>query len=195
MLLVMFAMFFFFMDGPSLSRLALRAVPIRMEYISALKSKFMDITRNLFFGYIMIALLQAVVAYIVFIIFNIKGSLVLACLTFILVFIPMIGAGMIYIPLTIIRIANGDIAGGILFFAVSMVFISGIDNILRPFFLRNRIHLHPLIILFAILGGIFAFGFNGFILGPLLVIIFLTVLDLFLTEHKISNEDQQEQST
>jgi len=188
-LLMTFSMFFLYIDGPYLSRLVLSAIPIKAEYISALTAKFMDITRNLFFGYIIVALLQSVVAYIIFVIFDIKGSLVLAVLTFIIVFIPMFGATILYIPLTILKIASGDIAGGILFFIVSVIFISGIDNVLRPFFLKNRIQLHPLIILFAILGGIFAFGFNGFILGPVLVILFLTVLDMFLLEHEIGRQE------
>ena len=190
MLLISFSVFFFYVDGPYLFRLALRAIPIKNEYISALTAKFLDITRNLFFGYIIVALLQSVVAYIVYTIFGVKGSLVFAVLTFFLVFIPMFGATIIWIPLGIIRIASGDIAGGILFMVISMVFISGIDNILRPFFLRDRIQLHPLIIFFAILGGIFTLGFNGFILGPVLVIFFLTVLDLFLVEHQLGAQDQ-----
>jgi predicted PurR-regulated permease PerM len=101
----------------------------------------------------------------------------------------MFGATVIWIPLGILRIARGDIAGGIVFMVVSAVFISGTDNILRPFFLKDRIRLHPLIILLAIFGGLAAFGFNGFILGPVLVIFFLTVLDLFLTEHKIGDKE------
>ena len=185
MLILAFSVFFFYVDGPYLTRLVLRAIPIRGEYISALTVKFMEITRNLFLGYIIVAALQSLVAYIVYTIFGIKGSLVLAVLTFILVFLPMIGATLIWIPLGILKIASGDIAGGLLFMVVSLVFISGIDNVLRPFFLKDRIQLHPLIILFSILGGLFAFGFNGFILGPVVVIFFLTVLDLFLTEHKI----------
>jgi predicted PurR-regulated permease PerM len=189
MLVMVFSTFFFYVDGPYLARLVLRAIPIRSEYISTLTAKFMDITRNLFFGYILVALLQAVVAYIIFTIFHIKGSLVLAVLTFILVFIPVLGGTLVYIPLTIIKIVGGDIAGGIVFFLISAIFISGIDNILRPFFLRDRIRLHPLIIFFAILGGLSVFGFNGLILGPVLVILFLTVLDLFLTEHQIGQHE------
>jgi predicted PurR-regulated permease PerM len=191
MLLMMFSLFFFYIDGPYLSQLVLRAIPIRKEYISALTTKFIDITRNLFFGYIIVALLQSVVAFVIYTIFGVKGSLVLSVLTFIIVFIPMFGAAIIYIPLTVLMIASGNIAGGILFLIISLIFISGIDNVLRPIFLRDRIHLHPLIIFFAILGGLFVFGFNGFILGPVLVILFLTVLDLFLTEHKIDQKDQQ----
>jgi len=189
LLVMMFSLFFFYADGPYLSRLVLRAIPIRAEYISALTKKFMEITRNLFLGYIIVALLQAVVAFAVFSIFKINGSLVLAVLSFLFVFIPVLGATVVYIPLTVLKIAGGDIAGGVVFFIVCAVFISGIDNVLRPFFLRDRIQLHPLIIFFAILGGLAVFGFNGFILGPVLVILFLTVLDLFLTEHKIGAQD------
>ena len=189
MLLMMFSLFFFYVDGPYLSRLVLRAIPIKREYITSLTAKFIDITRNLFFGYIIVALLQSVVAYIIFTIFGVKASLVLSVFTFVLVFIPLFGATVVYIPLAILKIASGNIAGGIIFFFVSVVFISGIDNVLRPFFLKDRIQLHPLIIFFAILGGLIVFGFNGFILGPVLVILFLTVLDLFLTEHKISHQE------
>ena len=190
MLVMVFSLFFFFADGPYLSRLVLRAIPIRTEYISTLTRKFMDITRNLFFGYIIVALLQSTVAYIIFSIFKINGSLVLAVVTFIVVFIPVLGATVVYLPLAIIKFVGGNISGGIIFLIVSMIFISGIDNVLRPIFLRDRIQLHPLIIFFAILGGLVVFGFNGFILGPVLVILFLTVLDLFLTEHKIGSQDQ-----
>jgi predicted PurR-regulated permease PerM len=65
-----------------------------------------------------------------------------------------------------------------------------LDNVLRPMFLRDRIQLHPLIIFFAILGGVSAYGFNGLILGPMVVILFLTVLDMFLNEHKIGEDLQ-----
>ena len=191
MLLLAFSVFFFYVDGPYLARLVLHAIPIKSEYISALTAKFMDITRNLFLGYIIVAALQSLIAYFVYTIFGIKGALVFAVLTFVLVFIPLLGATLIWIPLGVLKIAGGDIAGGIVFMIISAVFISGTDNILRPFFLKNRIQLHPLIILFAILGGLMAFGFNGLILGPVLVIFFLTVLDLFLTEHKIGSQDME----
>ncbi|GHV45335.1 AI-2E family transporter [Spirochaetia bacterium] len=188
LVLMMFCLFFFYIDGAYLSRLVLHAIPIRKEYISALTGKFMDITRNLFFGYIMVALIQAVMAYIIFSIFQMKGALVLAALTFICVFIPMIGGGLVWLPLGLIRIISGDLFGGVLFLIVSGLFISLLDNVLRPMFLRDRIQLHPLIIFFAILGGVSAFGFNGLVLGPMVVILFLTVLDLFLTEHKIETD-------
>jgi len=188
-LIMVFSLFFLFSDGPYLSKLFLHTIPLRREYISTLTTKFLDITRNLFLGYIMVALTQSIVAFILFTIFGVTGTLVFAVFTFILVFIPMIGPLTIWLPLGIIMIAGGEIARGILFMAFCAVFISGTENILRPIFLKDRIKLHPLIILFAILGGLVVFGFNGLILGPMLVIFFLTVLDIFLAEHRINQQD------
>jgi predicted PurR-regulated permease PerM len=182
---MVFSLFFFFMDGSYLSRLVLHIIPIRREYLKTLVVKFKDITRNLVLGYIMVALAQAALAFVVFVLFRVTGFLVFAVLTFFCAFIPIFGAGIVWFPLGLLRIINGDLWGGILFMAVSGIVISSLDNLLRPIFLKDRIQLHPLIIFFAILGGISTFGFNGIILGPMVVILFLTVLDLFLIEHKI----------
>jgi predicted PurR-regulated permease PerM len=100
----------------------------------------------------------------------------------------MIGGGLVWLPLGLIRVLTGNVVNGVLFLIVSGLFISLLDNILRPMFLKDRIQLHPLIIFFAILGGVSVFGFNGLILGPMIVILFLTVLDMFLIEHKIGED-------
>jgi predicted PurR-regulated permease PerM len=182
-------MFFFYVDGPYLSRLLLHSIPIRRSYLSALTAKFKDITRNLFFGYIIVALIQTVLAYIIFSVFGIRGSLALAALTFICVFVPIIGGGVVWLPIGLGMFLAGNTVRGVVFMLVSGFFISTLDNLIRPLFLRDRIQLHPLIIFFAILGGIKAFGFNGLVLGPVVVIFFLTVLDMFFTEHKLGEED------
>jgi predicted PurR-regulated permease PerM len=188
LVLMVFTLFFFYADGPYLSRLVIHAIPIRRAYMRTLIGKFMDITRNLFLGYILVALIQAALAYIIFTLFRVSGALVLAGLTFICVFIPMIGGGLVWLPLGVIRILTGNVLNGIIFLIVSGLFISLLDNILRPMFLKDRIQLHPLIIFFAILGGVSVFGFNGLVLGPMIVILFLTVLDMFLIEHRIEED-------
>jgi predicted PurR-regulated permease PerM len=182
---MVFSLFFFYLDGAYLSALVLHIIPIRKDYMTALVGKFKEITKNLVLGYIMVALVQALMAFIIFSVFRITGALVFAALTFFCAFIPIFGAGIVWFPLGLLQIFYGDIGGGILFLLASGIFISSLDNLLRPIFLKDRIQLHPLIIFFAILGGISVFGFNGIILGPMVVILFLTVLNLFLTEHKI----------
>jgi predicted PurR-regulated permease PerM len=193
LVLMVFSLFFFYVDGPYLSRLFLHAIPIRKEYLAALVDKFRDITRNLVLGYIIVALMQALMGFLVFSIFQVKGALVFAVLTFICVFIPMVGGSLVWFPLGLVRILSGDVAGGIVFWVVSAILISFLDNFIRPMFLQDRIQLHPLIIFFSILGGLSVFNLNGLILGPMIVILFLTVLDLFLTEHKMETSYKGEE--
>jgi predicted PurR-regulated permease PerM len=180
--LMIFCLYFFYLDGPYLARLLLHSIPIRKEHLSALSGKFLDITRNLFLGYIIVALIQAALAFVIFLLFRIEGAMVFAGLTFFCVFVPIFGGSLVWIPMGVFMFLNGRTGEAVLFMLVSMVFISVLDNFLRPWFLKTRIQLHPLIIFFAILGGISVFGFNGLVLGPLLVILFLTALDLFLAE-------------
>jgi predicted PurR-regulated permease PerM len=186
MMFMMFCLYFFYMDGPYLSQLVLHIFPIRRDYTQTLVGKFKDITRNLFLGYIMVSLVQALMAYLIFTIFGVKGSLVFAALVLVCAFVPMFGAGLVWFPLGMIRLLSGNVLGGVVFLLVSGFFISLLDNFLRPMFLQNRIQLHPLFIFVSILGGVTIFGFNGLVLGPMIVILFLTVLDLFLTEHNIN---------
>ncbi|MDR0706274.1 MAG: AI-2E family transporter [Treponema sp.] len=185
MAMMLFCLYFFYVDGHTLATLLKHTIPIRKEYMETLSSKFSEITRNLVMGYIAVAVIQSVAAGVIFTIFKIQGALVFATLVFVCSFIPLVGCSLVWWPLGILILLSGDIVQGIAFILSSMVFISTIDNFLRPIFLQDRIKLHPLVIFFAIMGGVGAFGLNGLILGPMIVILFLTVLDMFLTEHKI----------
>jgi predicted PurR-regulated permease PerM len=185
LLMMFFCLYFFYIDGRYLAGLVLHTIPIRKDYLSALTGKFLDATKNLFFGYIVVAVIQGIAACVIFTFFNIKGALVFAILISLLSFIPMIGGSAVWWPLAISIFLKGEILMGIVFIISCVLFVSSIDMFLRPIFLRDRIKLHPLIIFFAILGGVSVFGANGLILGPMIIIFFLTCLNLFLTEHKI----------
>ena len=186
-LFMVFTLYFFYLDGAYLARLALHIIPIRKDHLSALVGKFKLITRNLFFGYFIVSLFQSVIAYIIFSIYRIQGALVFSILVMVVSFIPMFGASIVWAPLGIIRIIQGNVLGGIIFLGVSGFCISLLDNFLRPYFLKDRIKLHPLIIFFSILGGVTVLGFNGLIIGPMAVVLFLTVLDMILSEFKLDN--------
>jgi predicted PurR-regulated permease PerM len=188
LVLMVFCLFFFYLDAPYLSSLIRSVVPIKNEYTAALVEKFKDIGHDLVIGYLTVAFVQSLLAFIVFSIFGVRGAFFFACLTFVCVFIPMVGGALVWLPLGIVRVLSGDIIGGILLTIVAGVCISLFDNVLRPFLLRDKLHLHPLVIFFSILGGLATFGFNGLILGPLIVALFLTVLEMFRKEYHLKKE-------
>jgi len=187
--LMVFCLFFFYLDAPYLADFVKNLIPIKSEYIKTLIEKFKETTRGLVLGYLTVALFQSVIAFLIFSLFSVPGALIFACLTFICVFIPMLGGALVWLPLGISIITKDGILRGILFLALCAVGISFIDNFLRPYFLQNRLKLHPLLIFFAIMGGLLLFGFNGLILGPLTIVLFVTVIEMFFKEYNIKKSE------
>ena len=153
--------------------------------MSALSRKFTQITKHLFSGYILVALYQGTAAFIIMLIFRIEGALLFSVILMFCSFIPIFGAAIVWVPMGIVLCFTNSVLQGIIFLILCGFCVSFLDNFLRPFFLKDRINVHPLIIFFSILGGLKVFGINGLLLGPMVVIMFFTVLDLMANQNEI----------
>lgn len=185
LLFIVFALYFCFLDGRYLVNLLSKAIPIDSSYMATLRNKFTEITRNLFSGYILVALYQGIAAFFIMLIFRVDGAFLFSVILMFASFIPLVGTAIVWIPIGIGLCATKSVLTGILFLIICGVCVSLIDNFLRPLFLKDRIKVHPLVIFFSILGGLKVFGMNGLLLGPMIVILFFTILDmLIISENK-----------
>ncbi len=173
-----FSLYFFYIDGAYLANVFVNAIPIDQKKTKKLLSKFSDVTTNLFMGFFLVAFYQAIAAFLIFSIFQVQGSLLFSVLILFSSFIPIFGCALIWIPLGVSVLITQGLLTGIVFMLLCAFFISFVDNFLRPFFLKDRIKIHPLLIFFSILGGIQTFGMNGIILGPVTIILFFTIVDI-----------------
>jgi predicted PurR-regulated permease PerM len=174
-----FTLYFFFMDGHYLLGVFVKAIPIKNEYMRKFIRSFRDTTRQLIRGNLMVALIQGSIAFLLFTIFRVRGALLLSVMVSICSFIPMVGAGTIWLPVSVTYIVMTDPLKGILLLILSGVGISLLDNFYRPFMVGGPIKIHPLPIFFAIVGGVSIFGINGLIIGPLILALFFAALDIF----------------
>ena len=93
--------------------------------------------------------------------------------------IPL-GAGIVVIPLGIVLILTGNIWQGILLLAWHFIITTNIDNIMRPKFVPKSARLDPALTILSVFAGISIFGFLGIVLGPVIMIVLLTTLDIYL---------------
>ncbi len=189
-LFVIFALYFCFLDGRYLASLLGKAIPIDPKYMTTLMRKFTEITRHLFSGYILVSLYQGVAAFVIMLIFGVKGALLFSVVLMFASFIPLFGAAIVWIPIGVVIFITDSAIKGILFLLICGICVSFLDNFLRPMFLKDRIHVHPLVIFFAILGGVQVFGLNGLLLGPMIVILFFTVLDMLVNNDSKDTETE-----
>jgi predicted PurR-regulated permease PerM len=188
---MVFTLFFLLLDGRQLIKVLISSIPIEKTYTAIFLRKFRDMGRHLVTGYFAIAAIQALVMFILCAIFKVRSVLVIAALTAMASFIPMVGTALVWLPVSASKILAGDITGGVLFFVCSAILIWTLDNFIRPVLLHDRLKIHPLLIFFSILGGLQVFKFNGLVLGPLILILFFTALELYDQAYESPPEKQK----
>ncbi len=185
---MVFTLYFFLIDGAFLLDLFSRAVPIKGEYMGSLVQRFRDTTKQIVRGNLLVAIIQGLVALGLFAAFRVRGALLLAFLVSVCSFIPMVGSGLVWFPVGISYVFVRSPGLGFLLLGLSAVLISLLDNFYRPLLVGGPIKMHPLPLFFAIVGGVSIFGVNGLIIGPLILVLFLTVLEIFRDLYKITKD-------
>lgn len=182
--IMLFTMFYFFKDGETIVNHLRYLSPLRKDYEDLIFSRFLLISRATVKGTILIGLAQGSIGGLALLIFGIKTWLLWGFVMIILSIIPLVGAWLVMVPAAIIQIILGNIWQGIGILVVSTVIISNVDNILRPRLVGQGARMHDLVIFFSTLGGIAVFGVMGFIVGPVITALFVTVLDIYGMEFK-----------
>ena len=174
--LMIFSMFYFFRDGDSIIGTLKRLTPLTEEQIDVTFRHLRDVTEATMYGGVMIALLQGLLGGVLFAIVGIPSAIFWGAIMAFLSIIPLVGAFIVYVPAGIILILGGSYISGIVVIAAGTLIISQIDNVLRPMLISGKTSLHPLLLFFAIMGGIYLWGLLGIIIGPIIAAIFVTLI-------------------
>lgn len=171
--------FYFFRDGKELMQLAIKASPLPDKEDRYIFTRLTKAVRAVVTGTVSIALIQGVLAALGFTIFGIEQAVLLGSLTAVVALIPGIGTPFITIPVVIYLFVTGDITNAVGLLIWSVVIVSLVDNLLGPYLIGRSNNMHPFIILIAVLGGLIYFGPIGFIVGPVIVTLFMSLLELY----------------
>jgi predicted PurR-regulated permease PerM len=183
---VLFTMFYLFRDGEKLLQRLRYLSPLRPEYEEMLFSRFLLISRAAIKGTLLIGLIQGTLGALTFLVFGVKTWLLWGFVMVIFSILPFTGAWMVMVPASIIQFVLGNVGQGVGILVICLLVVSTIDNILRPRLVGGEARMHDLLIFFSTLGGIAVFGVMGFIVGPIIAAMFVTVLDIYGMEFRSS---------
>ena len=178
-LIILFILFYLLKDWDSIFK-QLKSLMFLKE-----KEKIINhirlVTNSIIYGFFLTAVLEGFIAIILFLAFGIPHAFFFGLLTILFVILPMVGAGIIWLPAAIWLAYKGNLALAVLFSILSLVFLSGIENVLRPHIIGAKSNVHPIIMLIGIIGGLMLFGFIGMVIGPLILsIIYYIIIKDFL---------------
>ena len=176
-----FIAFFFYRDGEQLVQAA-RAILTKLagrlgdSLLSTINGTVIGVVHGIFGT----ALAQAMVALIGFLVAGVPGALALAAATFLLSMVP-VGPPLVWGGAAIWLFAQGSVGWGIFMIAWGLLAVSSIDNFIKPYLISRASSLPLLLILLGVFGGIVAFGFIGVFIGPPMLAIGLTLIQLWAT--------------
>jgi predicted PurR-regulated permease PerM len=177
--ILLYTMFFFLMDGSKLLEKILYYLPLGDEDERRMLDKFTSVTRATLKGTIVIGVLQGGLAGVAFAVVGIQGALFWGTIMAVLSIIPSVGTALVWVPAAIVLGAGGHVIKAVGLAVFCAVVVGAVDNVLRPLMVGKDTQMHELLILFGTLGGVFMFGVVGFIIGPIIAALFVTIWEIY----------------
>ena len=186
----MYFILYFMLDRPRLfERLMKSSAPFKKANITLLGEKIRKMVIANAIGIPVVAVGQGLIALIGYFIFGAPSAVLLFALTAVASMIPIVGAAIVYVPVCIFMIAEGNTGAGIGLAIYCLVVVGLTDNLLRFTLLKKLEDIHPLNTVFGIILGLNIFGFMGLIFGPILISITILLIQVYRDE--FADEDRE----
>ncbi len=187
--LLILCLVYFFPIYDQLPRYFRYISPLDDKLDNILFKKFTDTTKGVIRGSFIVAILQATAVAIPLFLLGIGAPVLMWIIMFILSLVP-VGSGLVWGPIGLTLVIDGFSTGnsskvilGIALIIYSAIIINVIDTTFRPRLIKDTVNLHPLVTIFSVLGGIYFFGVLGVLYGPLIVVFFLSIMQIYRLEY------------
>ncbi len=181
-------LFFLFRDGKEWAYRAGRLIPLSPVQVARLYRNISDTIIANVYGILTVGAAQGILTGIAMRIVGMPSSLLLGLAAGFASIIPVVGSALVWAPVGIYLLISGAIWKGVFVLLWGTLVVSSIDNILRPWVVGGRVELHPMVLVFFILGGVEAFGFLGLFLGPVVASVLAAVFAMLREELSETNE-------
>jgi predicted PurR-regulated permease PerM len=181
-LLMLIVLFFLFRDGERWAKGLGSLLPLSPAQTARLFRNINDTIIGNVYGILSVGFIQGTLTGIATAIVGLPSPLLLSIAAFFASILPVVGAALVWAPAGLYLIFTGAIWKGLFVLAWGTVVISMVDNIVRPWVVSGKVELHPLVLMFVILGGVEVFGFLGLFLGPVVVSVLAAVFQMLRDE-------------
>lgn len=178
--LALLSCLFFLLDGERFVKFLRARIPLRNNVTNSLLISFKKSSRSAIWATLFAAVSQSIVMFLGFIILDVPAAFLAAGATFLFAFIPVLGSVPVWVSGAIYLYLKGSVLKLVIMIAFGLI-AGVVDNIVRVFVLKGvkgSKGMHPLISLVAVLGGIQVFGLFGVLIGPVIVALLISMLEV-----------------
>jgi predicted PurR-regulated permease PerM len=173
------SLFYVLRDGKSFKRALVELSPLADAYDRQIIERLERAVNSVVRGSFLIAIVQGSLVALGFTIFGIPNAVLWGTVAAAGSFIPTVGTGIVVLPALIYLVVTGSTGAAIGLGIWSFAFVGIVDNVLLPLFVGKGFTVHPIFILFSIIGGVLLFGPVGVFLGPLIIALLFALLEIY----------------
>jgi predicted PurR-regulated permease PerM len=179
------SIFFMLRDHEAIKEFVVDVAPISERHGEVIFTRLEAAVTGVVKGSFLVSLLQALISTVGFFIFQLPQPILWGVFTLLAAFVPTFGTSLAFIPAALWFIVTGHVVSGIglllwwLFITVGLM-----DNVVSPKIVGSRAKIHPFLTLLSIVGGVKLFGVFGFLFGPILMSVFITLADIYRSDVK-----------
>ena len=178
-LITLFLLFYFLRDEAGILRALAKLVPLAPAEAELVRKDVRDAISAIVFGTLVVAVLQGALGGAMFWLLGLPAPILWGSIMAVLAILPLFGAALVWIPAALFLAIDGDWGKALLLAAWGTIVVGLIDNLLLPVLVKNRLRVHTVLVFIAVLGGIFAFGATGAVLGPLILALALALVEIW----------------
>jgi predicted PurR-regulated permease PerM len=183
--------FFFYVEGESIVAELTVLSPLPERYDREFTAQFKEVIDATFRGHVVTGLAQGVATTIGLLIAGVPAWLFWGAVATVMSLLPLVGAAAVWVPAAIYLYAAAAMGKAAYWQPIFLTLwglggVSVIDNIVRPLAMRGKSQLPAIPLLFAVLGGLQAFGFIGLVIGPLVFSLLMSVIDIYKRSFRIA---------
>ncbi len=187
--LTLYLLFFFLRDGDRIIETLIRALPLGDPRERRLFSRFALVSRATVKGTLVVGIVQGTMGGLAFWILGLGAPVLWGVVMAIFSMLPAVGSFIVWGPAAVYLFATGAIGKGIALVVLGSLLIGTVDNVLRPLLVGRDTQMPDYLILLSTLGGIVIFGLSGFVIGPIVAALFITVWEMFVEEFSGLDDD------
>jgi predicted PurR-regulated permease PerM len=174
-------LYYFYLNGRTWRDRVIDMAPLPPDEMRAFFERFHQVSLAVLVGNLGTAVAQGATATLGYWVLGVPAPLLLGALTVLAALIPLVGTWLVWGPLALWLGLSQSWTRALLLLLYGLLVVGTIDNVLRPLLTRRGLRENPLLIFLAVFGGLSAYGVAGLFLGPLIIVLAITVVSVYAT--------------
>ncbi|MBD3360353.1 AI-2E family transporter [Candidatus Peregrinibacteria bacterium] len=183
LIVMIFALFYFFKDGHKLIDKIGSLSPLPTVYETELFQKIASMVKAVVFGVFFTSIIQGIVGGVGFGIIGVSNPIFWGTAIAFFSLVPVVGTALVWVPASIVLAIMGEYGSAIFLFLWGLLAVGSVDNFVRPYLIGGKAKTYPLMTLLVVLGGVLTMGLKGVIIGPLVLMILMSFLHIYESEY------------